>query len=192
MNDNFRERLLELEQVTPALKERYNKKVQAMLEKRLTGTDRKVWLGGTVMSVVFAVLLGALAIIPPAEEVPLPARIPVAVGVLFSVGFAIFGLRVLWRGSMDLKFDTSVIIGMVWGLAVLVVIMFTVMSLLVPDRIVGLWMMIFGLVVLVVGAVFLIRHVIEQSELKTHEKLLEIEYRIAELAETAKPGKTKP
>ena len=163
-----------------------------MLEKRLTGTDRKVWLGGTVMSVVFAVLLGALAIIPPAEEVPLPARIPVAVGVLFSVGFAIFGLRVLWRGSMDLKFDTSVIIGMVWGLAVLVVIMFTVMSLLVPDRIVGLWMMIFGLVVLVVGAVFLIRHVIEQSELKTREKLLEIEYRIAELAETAKPGKTKP
>jgi predicted membrane channel-forming protein YqfA (hemolysin III family) len=81
---------------------------------------------------------------------------------------------------------------MVWGLAVLVVIMFTVMSLLVPDRIVGLWMMIFGLVVLVVGAVFLIRHVIEQSELKTREKLLEIEYRIAELAETAKPGKTKP
>ena len=48
-----------------------------------------------------------------------------------------------------------------------------------------------ALVVLVVGAVFLIRHVIEQSELKTREKLLEIEYRLAELAETAKPGKTK-
>ena len=189
MNDSFRERLFKLEPATPALKEQYDKKVQAMLGKRLTGTDRKVWLGGTVMSVVFAVLLGAMAIIPPLAEVPLFVRVPPAVGVLFCVGFAIFFLRVLRRGSMDLKFDTSVIIGMVWGLAVFMVTMFTVMSLLVPDRIVGLWMMIFGLVVLVVGAVFLIRHAIAQSELKTCEKLLEIEYRLAELAETAKSGK---
>ena len=189
MNDSFRERLLRLEQVTPALKERYDKEIQATLEKRLTRTDRKVWLGGTVMSVVFAVFLGAMAIIPPLAEVPLLVRIPNAVGVLFCVAFAILGVRILLRGSMDLKFDTSVIIGMVWGLAVLTVIMFTVMSLLVPDRIVGLWMMIFGLVVLVVGAVFLIRHAIAQSELKTCEKLLEIEYRLAELAETAKSAK---
>jgi hypothetical protein len=191
MNDSFRERLLRLEQVTPALKERYDKEVQAMLEKRITGISRWVVLGSAVMSVVFAVLLVVWAIIPPAEEVPLPARIPVAVGALFSVGFAILLLRVFRRGSIDLKFDTSVYIGMVWVFAVLMVIMFMVMSLLAPDRIAGLWMMIFGLVVLVVGAVFLIRHVIEQSELKTREKLLEIEYRLAELAETAKPGKTK-
>jgi hypothetical protein len=191
MNDSFRERLLRLEQVTPALKERYDKEVQAMLEKRITGIGRWVVLGSAVMSVVFAVLLGVWAIIPPAEEVPLPARIPVAVGALFSVGFAILLLRVFRRGSIDLKFDTSVYIGMVWVFAVLMVIMFMVMSLLAPDRFAGLWMMIFGLVVLVVGAVFLIRHVIEQSELKTREKLLEIEYRLAELAETAKPGKTK-
>ena len=162
-----------------------------MLEKRITGIGRWVVLGSAIMSVVFAVLLGVLAIIPPAEEVPLPARIPVAVGALFSVGFAILLLRVFRRGSIDLKFDTSVYIGMVWLLAVIMVVMFMVMSLLAPDRIAGLWMMIFGLVVLVVGAVFLIRHVIEQSELKTREKLLEIEYRLIELAETAKPGKAK-
>jgi hypothetical protein len=189
MTDSFRERLLELEPMTPALKERYDKEVQAMLEKRLTGTDRKVVLGFTVMSVVFAVLLGVLAIIPPLAEVPLLVRLGPALGALYSVGFAILGVRVLRRGSMDLKFDTSVIIGMVWGLVVLMVILFTVMSLLVPDRIVGLWMMIFALVQLVVGAVFLIRHGIAQSELRTREKLLEIEYRLAELAETAKPGK---
>ena len=193
MNESFRERLLELEleQMPPALRERYNREVHAMLEKRITGIGRWVVLGSAVMSVVFAVLLGVWAIIPPAEEVPLPARIPVAVGALFSVGFAILLLRVFRRGSIDLKSDTSVYIGTVWVFAVLMVIMFMVMSLLAPDRIAGLWMMIFGLVVLVVGAVFLIRHVIEQSELKTREKLLEIEYRLIELAETAKPGKTK-
>ena len=191
MNDSLRERLLRLEHVTPALKERYKKEVQAMLEQRITGTGRWVVLGFTVMSVVFAVLLGVFAIIPPLAEVPLLPRLPVALGVPFCVGFAILLLRVLRRGSWDLKSDPSFIIGMIWKLVLLMVIMFMVMSLLAPDRIAGLWMMIFGLVVLVVGAVFLIRHVIEQSELKIREKLLEIEYRLIELAETAKPGKTK-
>jgi hypothetical protein len=192
MNDSFRERLLELEWMTPAVKQRYDKEVQAMLEERLTGTGRKVFLGVTVMSVVFAVLLGALAIIPPLAELPLLARIPVATSALFSVGFAILSLRVLRRGSWDLKSDPSVIIGMVWGFAVLMVIMFMVMAPLAPDRIVGLWLSVFGVVLLIIGAVFLIRHGIAQSELRTREKLLEIEYRLAELVEMAKPGKTKP
>ena len=193
MNDSFRERLLELqlEQMPPALRERYNREVQAMLEKRITGSGRWVVLGSAVMCVVFAVLLGVLAIIPPAEEVPLLARIPVAVGALFSVGFAMLLLRVFRRGSMDLKSDTSSIIGMIWVFVVLIVPMFMGMSLLAPDRIAGLWMMMFGLVVLVVGAVFLIRHVIEQSELKTREKLLEIEYRLVELAEKLERGTLK-
>lgn len=190
MNDDFRERLLRLEQVTPALKERYDKEVQAMLEKRLTETDRKVWLGGTVASVVFAVILGGLAIVPPLTEVPLLVRIPNIVGVLFCICFAILGVRILHRGSMDLKLGTSVI-NLIWGFTILVDIIFTVMSLLVPDRIVGLWMMIFGLVVLVVGAVFLVRHAIAQAELGAREKLLEIEYRLIELAETLKSGKPK-
>ena len=52
-----------------------------------------------------------------------------------------------------------------------------------PENVVGLRMILSGLVFLVMGAVFLIRHVVEQSELKTREKLLEIEYRLAELAD---------
>jgi hypothetical protein len=191
MNDNFRQRLLELEQTTPVLKERYNKEVQAMLEKRITGTDRKVWLGGTVMSVVFAVLLGVFAIIPPLAEVPLLPRIGPAIGALFSVGFAIFFLRVYRRGSWNLNSDASFFIGMIWLMVVLTVVMFLVMSLLVPDRIIGLWLSVFGMVILVIGAVFLIRHGIAQSEIRIREKLLEIEYRLAELAETAKPEETK-
>jgi len=44
-------------------------------------------------------------------------------------------------------------------------------------------MILGGLVFLVMGLAFLMRHFIEQSELKTRERLLEIEYRLAELAE---------
>ena len=186
MNESFRDRLLKSEQATPALKEQYDKEVQAMLEKQITGVGRWVWLGSTVMSVVFAVLLGAMAVIAPAE-VPLPARIGIAVGALFSVGFAILGLRVFRRGSIDLKFDTAVYNGMIW---VFVVLMATLFMVIAPDSIVGLRMIICGLIFLVMGAVFLLRHVVEQSELKTREKLLEIEYRLAELVETTKRGKT--
>ena len=51
-------------------------------------------------------------------------------------------------------------------------------------------MILCGLVFLVMGLGFLMRHVIELSELKTRERLLEIEYRLAELAEIVKatPG----
>lgn len=40
MNNEFRERLLSIEQATPALKEHYQKEVQAMFEKQLTGVRR--------------------------------------------------------------------------------------------------------------------------------------------------------
>jgi hypothetical protein len=186
MNDNFRERLLAQEQTTPALKERYDEEVRAMLEQRIS---RRACLGFMVMSVVFAVLLAVLAIIPPLAEVPLLVRIPPAVGVPFCVGFAIFFLRVLRRGSFDLKSDASFFIGMIWLLVVLTVAMFMVVSLLAQDKFVGLWLSVFSVVILVIGAVFLIRHGITRSELRIREKLLEIEYRLAELAETAKPGK---
>jgi hypothetical protein len=50
-------------------------------------------------------------------------------------------------------------------------------------------MIITGLAFLVMGAVFVLRWLIMRSELATREKLLEIEYRLAELAELAKAAK---
>lgn len=46
-----------------------------------------------------------------------------------------------------------------------------------------------GVVFLVIGVAFLIRHVMEQSELRTQEKLLEIDYRLAELAEIVRSNR---
>jgi uncharacterized membrane protein len=77
---------------------------------------------------------------------------------------------------------------MAWGLPVILVTLFMVSA---PDTIIGLRMIVAGLVFLVMGLAFLLRHVIEQSELKTREKLLEIEYRLAELVETTRPEKTQ-
>ena len=70
--------------------------------------------------------------------------------------------------------------------------MVTVCMVFAPENTVGLRMILSSLVFLLMGAVFLIRHVVEQSELKTREKLLEIEYRLAELADRIKPERPSP
>jgi len=53
------------------------------------------------------------------------------------------------------------------------------------EPIVSIQMVVYGLFGLVVTATFFIIKSIGKSELNTREKLLEIEYRIAELAEAA-------
>jgi hypothetical protein len=184
-NRVFRERLLDAEQVNPALKERYHKELQAMLEKKLSGFRRWVWLGSAIMGLGFTVFFGTLAVVAPAEF-PWWGRLGFAAGALFGIGWGLLGLKVVWRGSLDLKFDTAVGNGMTWGL---VVVMVTLAMVFAPENTAGLRMILSGLVFLVMGALFMMRHVIEQSELKTREKLLEVEYRLAELTETVKAGK---
>ncbi len=177
--NDFRERLIRCEPVTPAYRQKYEKEMRAMLEKQLTGVRRWVWGLAALMGVGFALLFGTLAVIAPAEF-PLWGRLGFAAGALFGVGWAALGIRVFRRGSIDLKFDTAAYAGMAWGLPVFMVTLFMVAA---PEDIIGLRMILCGLVFLVMGVAFLLRHVIELSELKTREKLLEIEYRLAELAE---------
>ena len=164
----FRERLLKAEQATPALRERYEKEMQAMLEKKLTGVRRWVWLGAAAMGVGFTGLFGTLAVVAPAGF-PWWGRLIFAAGALFGIGWAILAIRIFRRGSLNLKTDTGAATGMAWGLPIL-------------------RMIVSGLVFLVMGAAFLMRHVVELSELKTREKLLEIEYRLAELSEAVTRG----
>ncbi|MGA2066705.1 MAG: hypothetical protein ABSG86_17140 [Thermoguttaceae bacterium] len=178
-NRVFRQQLLDAEQVTPALKDRYHKELQAMLEEQLTGMRRWIWLAAAIMGLGFAVGFGTLAVVAPAEF-PWWWRLVFAVGALFGIGFGLLGLKVFRRGALDLKRDSWAYSGTAWAIPVLVV---TVAMVSAPENVVGLRMILSGLVFLVMGAVFLIRHVVEQSELKTREKLLEIEYRLAELAD---------
>jgi hypothetical protein len=178
----FRQQLLGAEQVTPALKERYHKELQVMFDKKLSGMRRWVWLGATMMGLAFAVLFGTLAVV--LAEFPWWSRLTFAAGAVFGIGWALLGLKIFRRGSIDLKFDTAAANGMTWGVVVLMV---TVCMVFAPENTVGLRMILSALVFLVMGAVFLIRHVVEQAELKTREKLLEIECHLAELADRMKP-----
>jgi len=188
MNGGLRERLLKMEQVTPSLKQRYDQEIQAMLEKKLTGIRRWVWFASAIGGLAFAVLFGTLAVTLP-TRFPWPGRLGFAGGALFGIGWAVLGIRVFRRGALDLKIDTGAAAALSWVLPVFLVTLFMVGA---PDNITGLRMILSGLVFLVGGAVFLIRHVIELSELTVREKLLEIEYRLADLTEAVKADRPLP
>jgi hypothetical protein len=159
-----------------------------MLEKKLTGIRRWVFLATAVVALPLAVLFGTLAVTMPATF-PWPGRLGFAGAALFAIGWAILGIRVFRRGALDLRIDTGAVAGLSWALPVFMVTLFLIWA---PENIAGLRLILSGLVFLVMGALFLIRHVVELSELKVREKLLEIEYRLAELAEAVKADRPLP
>lgn len=182
-NYEFRDRLLELEPVTPALKDRYDQQIQAMFNKPLTGVRRWSWLISGVLSSVTALVFAAAALFTPAAECPAYVRVGLVVGVLFAGAWAVLGLRVFKHGSINLKTDTAMYYGLAWVFPVFLITMFMMFA---PNDLVGLRMITGGMVFLIMGAVFLLRGVVERSELQTCEKLLEIEYHLAEIEELVK------
>ena len=67
---------------------------------------------------------------------------------------------------------------MTWGFCVVTAVAF---ALLTPNKDP---FVIFGFLFLLPAAVILLRTVTERSELRTQERLLELEYKLAQLAET--------
>jgi hypothetical protein len=179
-NDQFRERLLTMERVTPSLKEHYEQEIQAMLEKKLSRAGRIVWLLATIASLGFAIVFLALAVLLPTSY-PWQVRLGFVGGALFGLGWALLGVRILRRGSLNLRIDEGFAAGMAWVWPVFLVTIFLVWA---PDNMVGMRMIVSGLAFLLMGAVFLLASIIRQSELSGREKLLEIEYKLAELTET--------
>jgi hypothetical protein len=181
-NRSFRDRLLELEPVTPELKERYQKEIEAMFNKPLTSVQRWSWLVAAIGSAGMAVFFGAAALLAP-DEFPLYGRIMFVISAGFAIAWAVLGLRSFKWGSINLKTDTAMYYGMAWALPV---IMLTLFMMFAPNNLVGLRMIVCGIVFLIMGAAFLLRGVVERAELQTREKLLEIEYRLAKIEESVK------
>jgi hypothetical protein len=178
----FRDRLLALQETTPELKKQYQWEVQRMLERPLSGVRRWVWLGVAIFGGASAIACVALAVLAPGD-LPPTARGGLIVGALFGLAWSALGVRVFVRSAIDLRWDTGVYAGLSWVLPVLLA---TFCLVFAPQGEAGLRMILTSLVFLVGGAVFLIRHVVELSELKTREKLLDLEFRLAELSETLK------
>jgi len=181
-NNTFRDKLLDMEIPTPALKEKYEREVQAMVEKKLTGLRKLGTVVSLVMGLGFFVLFGTLAVIVP-KEFPLWGRAIWAVGSVFGLTFAGLAVLVLKKGTVHLKTDDMAMAGLGWGFIVIMATITLVFSGQLPDRTIAIKMLVSLLIFEVAAAVGLLKAIIERSEVKTREKLLKIEYRLAEISE---------
>lgn len=179
---DFREQLLGAEQLTPSYREKYEKEVHAMIEKKLTGVRKWSHIGGLIMGLGFTVLFGTMAVIAP-KGFPLWCRFGFAAGAVFGLAFAGFSAWILKKGTINLKKDTMIAAGLGWGFIMVFATLVLVYSGRLPDPITGVRMLAAVLVYEVAAAAMLLRVFIERSELNTREKLLEIEYRLAGIAE---------
>lgn len=178
----FRDRLLDREKPNTAYKEKYERQVKSMVEKKLTGWIKLSHIIGLIMGLGFAGLFGTLAVIVP-KEFPLWGRFIWVLGAIFGLVIACMSAWTLKKGTINLKEDEMASAGLGWAFIVIVGSITLVFSGRLPDPIKGVHMLVYLLFFLVMAAVGLIKAFIKRSELNTREKLLEIEYRLAELAD---------
>jgi MFS family permease len=180
-NTSFRDRLLAIEAPRPETHDQLRQEIKAMFVRKLTAPHRAVLIVVTVFSLGTAAVLAYLAATEP--TLPPLARVGLGTGVLFGLAWAALGANVLRRGEMDVKVHGRLIAGMVWCFTLLMCIFFQVLAMSAKDKLVGLLMVANGLMFLIGAAVYFLSFRIEQSELSTRERLLQLELRLAEMAE---------
>lgn len=182
-NHDFSDRLLSAEQTTPAFRDKYETEVKAMLEKKLTRPQRVGYTLSALMGALFLVVFGAVALFAP-REFPAWGRALFGLGSAFGLVWAILVGRIVITGKVNLRTGANALVGLTWGFVVTVV---TVLMMVGVDRaepVKSVYMLLVGLVYLLIAAMFMIFNRIEQSELNMKEKLLGIELRLAEMAES--------
>jgi len=178
----FREELLGQEQWDAGLREKYDREVQAMIEKKIVGWTRFGHIVGLGMSLGFLALFGTAAVLVP-REFPLWGRAMFATGAAFGFAFAVFEVCLLRRGTVNLKNDDVAMAGMGWGCVVIGTTLVLVFSGKMPDQIVAVKMLVSMIVFEVAAGFMLAKAYMQRSELNLREKLLEIEMRLEELTQ---------
>ena len=104
------------------------------------------------------------------------------VGALFGLAWAGLCVCVIKRGALDPSSHGKAA-AIFWGISIVVVTGAILFASKHTGSIAGVKAISVAIVFLIMASVFVIHSRIQQSELKIREKLLEIEYHLAELAE---------
>jgi peptidoglycan/LPS O-acetylase OafA/YrhL len=176
-----REHLLSLETLDPALRAEYERKLNAMLEVPLSTIRRVFLIGVLVASAAMVVLFVSLM---ATETLPWKVRGVFSVGVLFAGGWIGYVARILRHGAYRRKSDPKIAAFMGWMFTILTATAFAVLS---PHK--DPFVM-FCFLFLLPAAVVLLGTQTEQAEIRTQERLLELEYKLARIGEAMeKSGK---
>lgn len=189
-NKTFRDKLLDIEKPNPTLKDKYEREVQAMVEKKITGVTKLAHIGSLVMGLGFLIIFGTMAIMAP-KEFPLWGRSMFAIGAIFGFVIIAFEACLLKKGTINLKKDEVAMAGLGWGFIIIITTIVLVFSGKMPDQVIAVKMLV-SLIVFEIAAGFMLNKAfVQRSELNTREKLLEIEHCLAEISEKMEKSQEK-
>jgi FtsH-binding integral membrane protein len=153
-----------------------------MINEKLTRKKKVQMVVFLIISLLLAVLFGSLTVLAP-KGLPWFGRVGFGAGAVFSLTFVGMYGWILKKGSMNLKKDNVDLAWTGWGCVIVIGTIALVFSNKLPDPIKGVHWLVSALFFLIAAGVILLRAHIQRSEINTREKLLEIEYRLAELAD---------
>lgn len=169
-----REQLLATDPIDSTLHAEYERKMTAMFETKLT-RKKQIWLKLlTLFSVAGCILALLLAV---TEALPLRARVSLLLGAAFAAAWTVYFVQMIFRGTMRRRIDPPLAAGMAYGFSLAMCILFAVSG--VPTERV----LLMGMLLLLPASILLLRTIVEQSELRTQEQLLELQYKLSKLAE---------
>lgn len=189
-NKIFRDKLLDIEKPNPTLKDKYEREVQAMVEKKIRGITKLAHIGSLVMGLGFLIIFGTTAIMAP-REFPLWGRSIFAIGAVFGFAVIVFEAWLLKKGTINLKKDEVAMAGLGWAFVVIVTTIVLVFSGKMPDQIIAVKMLVSMIIFLMPAGFMLNKAFVQRSELNMREKLLEIEHRLVEISEKMEKSQEK-
>ena len=181
---NFADQLIAAQRVEPTLRQRYEQEMKAMLEQPLTRTRKTSFILSIVICSVMMVMLTIAAL--SSHRAPIGVRIGVGMGAVYAAGWLVMSIRILRRGTFHVRNDSKVMSAWPWIFTVTLVTLILFMTGQRADSVKSVWMMLFGLTFLLMASMFLIQNWISDARLKVEERLLEVQLRVAELAEEMK------
>ena len=191
LDTQMKKKLLALEHPTPSLKEIYEREMKNMIEKELGGYRKVGIIFSLILGLIFFVTFAGTAIYA-APDLPYPATAGFVLGSVFGLINAVISYRVLKKGSIDLKRDNNMFIGVMWVFLVFMMVISLFLGMEMKDATQGVRMILYSFIFLYMGGLFLTRNVIENTELNLKENLLRMELKIAELMKTADTAKQNP
>jgi hypothetical protein len=178
---DFSDRLLELDPPAPVDRTKFDEAARQLFERRLTAKDWFWMIVTGVGGLAGGVVCGLLAATEPAGT---PTRTRVALAALAGVGlfWAAFSASVIRRGTINSALHGAIAGKLGFTFSLLSAVFIGAMSLAGFGGSPATGLAILAVIPLVLAAVVVIGREIRQAELRTQQRLLEIEYRVARLA----------
>jgi hypothetical protein len=183
MSNELGDRLLGQQRRDEASEERFKEEMRKMTETKLTTAKRAAWVFSGLMGIFFVILFGYVAWTSP-SELPLITWLIFVAGAVFGAFWAVICGYILKKGSINLRTDENVVHGFVWVFMVLMMTALLVAGGMMNDRVLGIYMVLYGLVFFVMFAIPTFLNLrINRLEVGLREQIIRMQITLAEIVE---------